>query len=267
MKILDWRDKKKWTSDLNSYAKKILNKKLVNQLLDNDIKGCWADDMSWLPEQNIVKSFKKLFEKFYTHIKCFHGSRPINVSSYYENGLVGQNRDVIESQFRELFSDVDINLIEKCIEKLNNRGESEKGKIYFACNDNNLIEDSGHYLIQGSEYIMSLATCLVRQNNHNEDFRLRLREIGIPTIFEVDIPLEYIPGYQINELVQSIIAAWGNQHLFPDEYHDHEMGFVIYKDIEPSNIVDHWHPKRIKDPHSGHVWYYSEVTVCEMCML
>lgn len=265
MKILSWKNKDSWINDIDDYASDILNTELVSKIKSKNIKGCWSDDMAWLADQEIFYSFEEVFYDYYTHVKCFHGCRPINVSSYYERGFIGQIKDEIEKQFRTIFNDVHVEELNKAIEYLSDRGISEKGKIYFVCNDDELINESGHYLIQGSEYIMSMAACLSRCGNNQQDYRLRLREVGIPTIFEVNIPLDNIPSPQITTLIQTIIASWGDVNMFPEDVYDHDMGFTVHCDIEAGNIVGHSHPKRIHDPHFRNAWYHSKITTCEMC--
>lgn len=265
MSVLDWRKPDEWKSAISSYANDLLNDQLIQHLQSTEISGCWSDDMSWLPDPEVVEHFEVLLRKHYSHIKCFHGARPICVSSYYDQGFVGQSRKIIEDQFRKMYSDLDASLLDKVVLEHKKRGDTEKGKIYFVCDDRDLVEDSGHYLIQGSEYIMALAASLTRYSNQAEDYRLRLRASGIPTVFEVDLLLTQIPGIQIEELVRCIIASWVGERIFPGDQCEYEMGFVVHSDVGAESIVSHFHPRRIKDPHFGGIWYYPELLSCEVC--
>lgn len=58
--------------------------------------------------------------------------------------------------------------------------EIDHGKAYVVVSDEALLDDSAHYLIHGSEWIMSL---------FHEDGRSILRSIGAPTLIEIDLPL------------------------------------------------------------------------------
>ena len=265
MKVLDWRTENDWLSELSNYAGDLLGNELLEEIRENGIKGCWSDDMSWLPGKDIDKEVEARFVDYYSHVKAFHGCRPLTVRSYYESGILGQNRGKITEQFKSVFSDVDDALLEEAIRDLEDRGHREDGKVYFVCDDQDLIESCGHYLIQGSEYIMAMATSLYRLSGRQEDYRLRLREIGIPTVFEVDIPLEVIPNYQISEVVGAILATWGTLNLFPDDYYKQDMSFVIHDDLPPRCIIGHSHPEKILDPHFGNSWYRFSDLCCDVC--
>lgn len=260
MNILDWRKKEEWLSSINEYAGDLIGDDLLVKIRSKKVKGCWSDDMSWLPDEEIVAALEIRFKEYYSHVKSFHGCRPIDVRSYYEKGLLGQNGSLLESQFRKIFEDVSGDLVEKAILDSDDRRSDEKGKIFFVCDDRNLIEDCGHYLIQGSEYIMAMAASLCRFDGSGEDYKLRLRKAGIPTIFEVDIPLEQVPSNQINELVRTILATWGTNNLFPKDIHDYDMSFVLHSDVNPKNISSHSHPKKINDPHFYNSQYRPKVT-------
>jgi hypothetical protein len=266
MNVLDWRAKRDWLSAINDYAPDILGENLLQKIRSSNITGCWSDNMSWLPDPGIVDLVESRFRSHYSHVKGFHGCRPSSVRNYYEKGLVGQNKLSIENQFNEVFKGVSSDLLEQAISQHNERGGSEKGKIYFVCSDTALIESCGHYLIQGSEYMMAMAASLCRLDNRVRDYRLRLRKFGIPTIFEVNIPLNIVPDIQIRDLVRTIVASWGDINLFPDDAYNHEVSFVLHVDVDPEHIVRHTHPEKIHDPHFSS-WYRPEITRCEMCYL
>jgi len=111
---------------------------------------------------------------------------------------------------------------------------------------------------------MSMSASLSELNG-SIDYKYRLRDVGIPTIFEVDIPLDKIPQTQINELVKIIIASWASKRLSPESAYNEEMSFVLHSDLSPNNIIGHSHPKKIKDPHNSFLWYYPKVHTCKMC--
>jgi hypothetical protein len=166
--------------------------------------------MSWLLHPSIVDDFRELFLGFYSHMKGFHGCRPISVRSYYERGMLGQDDSGVLEAFRRIFSDVDARYLDAAIAEMGARGDNERGRIYFLCDDVELVKFCGHYLIQGSEYLIALAACLGAQRFSDEDFRMRLRTSGIPTIFEADIPLSYVPPAQIDGLMRSVARSSPN---------------------------------------------------------
>ncbi len=265
MSILDWRETEDWKNAVQTYAREFLHEGLITDLRESGVTNCWSDDMSWLPNSTIVESIEEAFCCYYSEVKCFHGARPSNVASYFESGLLGQNQDYLEEEFCRIFSDVEERHLRQAVLELESRGLSEKGKVYLVCDDRDLVEECGHYLIQGSEYIMALAATLARRSSASEDYRLRLRKIGIPTIFEVNLPVSMIPALQLNELIRCIIASWCSGQLASEDEYDYEMNFAIHNDIGAKHIVGHYHPNRIRDPHIELEWYTPAQISCEVC--
>ena len=66
--------------------------------------------------------------------------------------------------------------------------------VWFTLTKNELVNFCGHYLIYGSEFICGMAAELFCQASLKK---------GIPTIFHCDVPIEKIPSYYIDELIES----------------------------------------------------------------
>ena len=206
-RVLDWRSKEKMINEVTNYSSHILDKSFKAHLSQN-VDYCYSDNMNFLPDETYLLKFIDSFRKYYTNIKAFHGCRPVSLKPYYTDGLLGQNKNKIEKIFYEIFSEFDSTELKEYIERHNSKSLNEEGKIFFVCNDKDLIEDSGHYLIQGSEHLQALATLLNKGNGLGCDYKLRLREFGIPTVIEVDIPTSIIPESQIREFCQLILSKW-----------------------------------------------------------
>lgn len=264
--IFDWRFREQCFKDLRSYAGDVFNDELIRELERIGLDACWSDDLSWLPIDDIDKLVLGRFAGFYKSIKGFHGCRPINVAQYLDVGLHGQKQSVIEAIFRRIFSDLDESLIAQAIEEMDERGRGEKGKSYFVSDPNELITMSGHYLIQGSEYLMSLAARLCDfDDDREEDYTLRLRRVGVPTIFEVDIPIARIPTKQLTSIAAVVVAEWCNFNLFPGEGYNKILCYIAHGDIPGACISGHSHPTEISDPHNGRRIYRVESPTCEVC--
>lgn len=265
--ILDWRNQSNCQLELNNYADDILNDEVRLYIVNQNVTYCFSDNMSFLPDESIVEKVIEKIKLFYNFVKAFHGCRPVALKSYYDHGLQGQSFDPIEKLFKKIFADFDEEILDKVIFDAKNRNYSEEGSIFFVCNDQELIEDCGHYLIQGSEYLQGLAARLMKIQSNGIDHRLRLRKYGVPTILEVNIPVSIIPYYQLKELAQTLIADWGNRLLDVRENYDDNMGFRIYEPITPSHIVNHYHPRNINDPHYYPSVYRSKKITCDMCLI
>lgn len=131
--------------------------------------------------------------------------------------------------------------------------------------DAELVDECGHYLIQGSEFLMTLAAELCKAGS-GEDFRFRLREFGIPTVLEVDIPIEVVGAGDIEEAARMILSEWGQTVT------KHNLGlsqspcYVVRRNVTPENIVGHTHPTTVPDPHRGFVSYLNDRSTCEFCI-
>ena len=66
----------------------------------------------------------------------------------------------------------------------------DNDRVYLALDDRDFVRCGGHYLIYGSEYILSIAAGLEKVFNRN--YRHYLKQFGIPTIFELSIPIEWL---------------------------------------------------------------------------
>ena len=265
MKIFFWSDKAKWLNEAAEYGQQTLTESVLTSLRQDPPVGFWSDDLSWFPRPEAELELAGAFTGYYTHIQAYHACRPTNVSSYYRHGLVGQNPELVVADFRTIFADVDDDLLDRAIDAMSHRGDAEKGEIYFACSRDHLVDDCGHYLIQGSEYMMSLAARLCEYCPLDEDYRLRLRQIGIPTVFEANLPVNYIPELQLQALMKVIIAEWAYSHIPHEDHGEDEMCFVLHRDLEPEYISSHYHPSQIPDPHFRCQPFVNSFTQCEFC--
>ncbi|WP_313559374.1 hypothetical protein [Ruminiclostridium cellobioparum] len=108
--------------------------------------------------------------------------------------------------------------------------------VWLTYSKTELIEECGHYIIYGSEFICGMAAELFCQSN--------LKLIGIPTIFYCDIPLENVPESYLDEIGQMLIDK------------SSEGGFRVIDKIRPEEIVDCIHPMKIHDPLTWTTYIY-----------
>lgn len=263
-KVLDWRNRRAWLQHVRSYAKPLLTPGLV-KLLEQRRPQCWSDALDWLPNHDdLIPEFCDRMSSFYTHFKAFHGCRPESLSSYYEHGLRGQNADSIIKKFRQLFADLPPTSLDQAIEKMKHRESSERGKIWLSVDDRQMVREFGHYIINGSEYLLALAARL-GGGRYDEDYRLRLRTIGIPTVLEVDIPIELITPAQKLDVAKIILSEWGQLRTKRPLGISSSPSYVVRSDIPAECIKAHYHPAKIRDFHHDIPTYVNKITRCEQC--
>ncbi|GAB2894828.1 hypothetical protein GCM10027046_25010 [Uliginosibacterium flavum] len=266
MRLFDWASKNLWLEDVSVYASSLLNDK-TQKRLKKDKPDCWSDNFDWLEQEHkcAEAEFSDLFSGYYTHVRCFHGGRPIDIGSYIRSGILGQVSNVIEDLFLQIFSDIPKSSLEQALSEFATRKVREHGKIWVVLELDELIQHCGHYLIQGSEYIMALAASLSRIHP-GEDYRLRLRTVGIPTIFEVHVPTSYFSQNEIDALARLVLSEWGQKISGNHLGMSCSPCLVLHRSIEPEFIAGHTHPSRICDPHFGNRQYINPSLCCEFCI-
>jgi len=170
----------------------------------------------------------------YTHLRAFHACRPMKLSDYVHNGILPisyesalqdvRNRVVCDYVFEE-------DVILKFKKEWAGFEDIHK-RVWLQMNKDFLLDTTSHYLIYGSEFINALAMQL--------GCRDKLKQIGIPTIFFCDIPVEDIVPMTLRD-IQNVFNSG-------DTY---DISFAVDK-VLPQDIVDYEHPtKRLVDPYGG----------------
>lgn len=170
----------------------------------------------------------------YTHIKVYHACRPTNIGSYLKEGIrcfskQETYRIVLETL---LLCDISEKDIMKCFYKHWNSGSDHFNQIYVSISKEELLNESGHYLVYGSEFICGMASDLFCQR--------RLKRVGVPTLIECDIAIEKVP----RDIIEFI-----EENRYEDGAWD--GGMRLNNEIEPGEIVNCIRPKKIYDPLMG----------------
>lgn len=170
----------------------------------------------------------------YTHLRAFHACRPLKISDYQNNGItpISYNsalQDIKDRVVCDYVSDKDA--ISEFEKEWTDFDDIHK-QVWLQMNKDELLGISSHYLIYGSEFINTIAMHL--------GCRDELKQIGIPTIFYCDIPIEDISFQDINDI----------QNCF-NRHNTYNIGFAV-NTVLPQNIVGYEHPaKRLNDPYGG----------------
>jgi hypothetical protein len=262
--VLDWRNRAHWLVAASKYARHVLTPS-VRRALASSRPSCWSDDMSWLPDwEDALPEFVHSLADHYAHLKAFHGCRPVSLSSYYEHGLQGQNADQLVLQFQAMFPQVPASDLNAAIASLGDRSTRERGAIWLVGDDREMVEQYGHYIIQGSEYLMALAAHL-GFSPRGKDYRFLLRERGVPTVLEVDIPIEIVQWRDIEEVAKTVLSVWGQEVTKRKVGSSPSPCYVIRQTIDAQYIRNHTHPENILDPHLGYIQYHNPQRTCDMC--
>ncbi|WP_225340440.1 hypothetical protein [Lysinibacillus capsici] len=190
-----------------------------------------------LIKSRISQSFT--FENQFTHIRGFHGCRPLDIHTYYSQGIqmINKERLLHETLFRLKDTFVAKKRIIEVFEKHWQSETIEEKSIWFTSSMKELLLTAGHYMIYGSEFIQGIAADLT--------IHQLLKNHGIPTIFSIDVPIETIPTEYLKCLEDNI------------QNKDTSGGFKSTSPISKNNVIAHFHPLKIVDWHNNGEYYLS----------
>jgi hypothetical protein len=128
----------------------------------------------------------------------------------------------------------------------------------------------GHYLIHGAESLCCLwdghETRAVKAYNESRE---RRRMLGIPTVFECNVPVRWLEPNWRDELASSLVTFYFKlESASPEgpETWSRVWGFWISRTLPPGNLKRHYHPGSIPDPLNMNQEYRPPVTHCPYCL-
>lgn len=249
--------------DIKYHFGDILNEKLRNRIKILNAEEYYADTVNWLPQkEKVLNSLIERFKDSIQFIVGFHGCRPVSVDSYYNNGLLSHNIDLLLNSFRSIFSDIDDIQLNEAIEKDSN-SINEHRKLFFFSKPEDFDTTTNHYILYGSERILGLARKLEKQFGYSDQFASRLRANGIPTIFKVHIPTKQITEHEIKSIVKELATFWAKNTIDPTKQHSIDYCYLAYGDINKKHILEHIHPKSIQCPYSHRKFATKNIDCCD----
>lgn len=204
----------------------------------------WENIIDWT---KIISTNRDIWD-YYTHIRMYHACKPIDITSYYASGIKVLNLESLKKTAINYFiSDKTSTLSLKDIDEAFNYVGSDlrEGRIYLTLDKRDIIEKCGHYLIYGSEFLYCAGAYL--ENKYNKNCSQILKNIGTPTIFLCDVPIDIIDDAsleELNECVKKRSFLNNNDIEAPSK----DFAIPFYKDIDSSYIAGHFHPTYIRDP-------------------
>jgi len=134
----------------------------------------------------------------YTHLRAYHACRLLDIETYKKEGIVPLvEQSAIEYAIKTLSDErLTEDRVRKKAEEIWIGYGSNIHRVWLALEQSELLEEAGHYLIYGSEFLNAVAGHLLCRN--------KLKEIGRPTIIVCDVPLNKISDTWTNGLEQAI---------------------------------------------------------------
>lgn len=216
-----------------------------------------SDDLTWLEDRvrdvhsvsiDAMELMVEALQRRYRNLRAAHGSRPTDVAVLYREGLVPLDPARIHARAREIFLSVDYPevtevLLEQAIEGVGHVGRADR--VWFECNETELVRRNGHYMLYGSEYLLAIAAHM-----DGRDYRPELKRFGEPVVFICDVPLSWLhPG------ALRAFAGTAVEVLFEELMGETDgpsptrgAGFSIRQTLPPDHIVGHYVPLVGRDP-------------------
>lgn len=222
--LLKWNDILSWrTAVLDVLIRQLVPARNVAWLRSlPSPSGAWDDSSRLLP---IMKEFGQedldevsqvmgsTLGKVFSHVCCFHLCRPAGIESYRKHGVVPMcplklQRDIIE-HFTATHPELSEEDLQAAIAQV--PVEHRMGKVFVGLDRRFLVEQCGHYLVYGSEYVLAVSRHI--RGDGKTDYSQSLKGRGRSAIVIAHIPLALISDQSCAELsiVLMEAALWSLQ--------------------------------------------------------
>lgn len=253
--VFVWTDYQQWRKVILHLLNDFVDKAVLKEVRKNPPRHFASDNLEWLdrairkikgiPFSNIHTALIEQFPTRYQFVRAFHGCRPVSIESYKEHGIMVSNPAVLNDLAFQIFQNAE--RIESAIKDLKTNSPSypdhNQGKVFFCLTLEEFIEDCGHYLLYGSEYLGAIGFRIGQAET--------LRRRGRATVVECNIPMTDISGEYIKCLMGEILRVILRKYClrFPGPNHV-DFGFHISRNLDPQNIVGFHFPTGIRNSHN-----------------
>lgn len=218
-----------------------------------------GDDLSWLDRivrraSGVEIDSKELMADrladHFTAMRACHATRTADVGAYYREGLRPLDPAAAHERARAVFLSGDFpELREADLDGAIKTVGSDlrEGRVFFEANERLLIDQAGHYLLYGGEYLIAIAAHLPDRR----DYRQTLKQFGEPTMFVCDVPLTHIGGSVLLGFAGTALEMIFEEVLQGDDFETdwhRGAGFPIHRLLAAEHVVGHYHPTKIRDP-------------------
>jgi hypothetical protein len=248
-----WREYRKWRPRILRLLSDLLTKEVFEDIAQNPPRYFVDDNLGWIDaavgrqvgETTPIRDvLDERFPKTFPYVRAFHGCKPASIESYRAEGIRLSNIEALKAQAYVLFGDSKRtrDVIEGFTQEEASYCAQNRGKIFFCLDSHLLLERASQYMVYGSEYLICLANRLGAGS--------LLRERGIATIIECDVPYSAIPESYRKGILGSIL-----REVFARRFDRSSCGgalncgFPISEAVPRERIVAFHFPKALRDPY------------------
>jgi len=265
IQTFDWKDFDSWSKQIENSILNFLTLSEISEIFKNSYYP-----ISELNEE-VLDKISGMFWGQFSNIKVYHAAKPVIPMEIHNNGLHPLNVSNFISLFKEIYSFEIYNITDEDIDfSLRQIGVDVRNGLLYVVLDDRIFEDGcGHYLVHGSEFLLALTVNLPQHIDSISMTDVLLKR-GVPTIFEIFLPIAKTDPVERKNLISDILIEW----WYMKNHSDLTTGIIDYsfcldEAIESDYIINHYHPGSIKNPH--HTLYGPEIyepdVKCSMCRL
>lgn len=258
--VFIWNSYRSWRPVVLHLLADLIDRSVFDELKRNPPRYFVDDNLSWLDaaierargimQTDIKTILSERIPARYQFIRAFHGCRTNSVQPYLENGLLPSDPSALDRIALEIFSDrARVEAAMQDVARPDSGGsysDYNKGKVFFCLQMEELVEQCGHYLLYGSEYLL----CIANRVGQPEALRKR----GRATVIECNVPVAEIEADDMRclsgEILREIFERYCDRTYQPEILN---FGFAITTALQPSNIVSFHYPTKIPNPHNYHM--------------
>lgn len=271
--LIVWANAMDWHKKVECLLSEHLTATVKRRLRTSDPDRFYSDDLEWLEEACGDDPLGCCIDEVLTdsllgfRVRTYHACRPRNVLDCLNLGLRCLQAEEARSELRSLVYRHDrlARLRDEAafaaaLARVETEGRTER--VFVGLDDRDLLEDAGHYLIYGSEYISAV---LVQAGDCYFQDVLKLE--GTPTVFVVDLPISLMRRSDVRAFAKLLLSQWGKnvvarRKTAPPE----DCSFDVPCDVPSGCIAGHYHPARIRDPLHQFEVYLSPTASCPACV-
>lgn len=261
-----WTEPNTWRPRIAAILNALSEGAAIQKLADADVSGLYEDDPDWVslvaeavdaPEQRLVEAVAARLAG--STVRVFHGTRTEDAGSFVSEGIRLHDRQRMEAEARALVRRAELQWLEAVLDERFAQTDHliDHGRCYVVVDERVLVEECGHYLLGGSEFLQGVIGPELAQS---------VLRWCAPTVIEVDLPLRSVSDPQQIQFASSLVGDWARMlRRRRSEARRLDFTFVLREAVPPSWIMGHFHPTVVRDPHRMRRAVKSAVTSCRSC--
>lgn len=265
--LVVWKDHATWVNKLSDWIQEMLGGSPAETIASLGPQDLYWDDGTWLQifEGALGADRSSLAAELGQDLsvgglRVYHATRVHDAGIFRRDGLkINDPAEQAEAVRKVVTEEEELAFLRPTLEqRLSSfaKANRDRGWLSLSLDDRPHFEDSA-FLIYGSEWQMvflgELAWPVLRQR-------------GVPTMLEIDIPMDWVRSESRAEFAMDMLQEWTRVKAnSPDWSPGLDFTINLEHDVPPSRIVSHYHPASVKDWRYGGELRSGWPTSCPAC--